>query len=414
SGQKAGEDVHTFFARHKAKYETWTANETSQNRDKRLAREAHASKGGPPGKKGATVFIWEEEDGFLIRRSINRVAAADMWDEYTTNQRVYDSWANQWDLCTALAPEEEAGADDDGHGYVDILHPELQFPEIPDVPRPLLPEEPIGLHSTADDLEAVYNGYSLNDVQSYADFDDGKDYEPYLDSNDVPSCRFGFTTPVAPAQYQEGKSLEDVPRELLDLRQDEADISGTWAVHVERKVLNGQAFYVIRPGPDDDPSLCILLQSAATTLQIVRMGWDSIQGIVHGLFQRGMEFRLCRSGPLRPQPSLPQHHTGLGWRPAGYQPVLLDYLAYQTRRSEFLGSPRGRAAPFAGGIIGRLCLEDINDDRASQGPSDEVLENGVHFWDGQSQTAYWDDALMPQEIDLICGVYVLPTGLPGN
>jgi hypothetical protein len=184
-----------------------------------------------------------------------------MWDEYTTNQRVYDSWANQWDLCTVLAPEEEAGADDDGHGYVDILHPELQFPEIPDVPRPLLPEEPIGLHSTADDLEAVYNRYSLNDVQSYADFDDGKDYEPYLDSNDVPSCRFGFTTPVAPAQYQEGlradfygrcmgdekspvlecaeyahlpalmaylvkaKSLEDVPRELLDLRQDEADIS---------------------------------------------------------------------------------------------------------------------------------------------------------------------------------------------
>jgi hypothetical protein len=94
--------------------------------------------------------------------------------------------------------------------------------------------------------------------------------------------------------------------------------------------------------------------------------------------------------------------------------VLLDYLTYQTRRSEFLGSPRGRAARFAGGIIGRLCLEDINDDRASQGPSDEVLENGVRFWDGQSQTAYWDDALTPQEIDLICGVYVLPTGLPGN
>lgn len=472
SGQKVGEDIHAFLARRNEKYEKWLATETSSNRAKRLAREAHASKGGPPGKKGATVFVWEEENDFLVRRPINRSLAADMWDEFTSTQRRYDSWANEWDLCTALDPEAEAGYDDDGEGYIDftqpeaaacqpaeilhshnddrmdISHPEPEFPEVPDVQDFLLPEEPIGAHSTADDLQAVYTSWDLNGPQEYYD----ELYEPFLDMKDILYSRFGFTTPVAPAQYQENlrldfclrsvgdeqwsglsietcaqfsnllaflvkaKSLEDVPQQLLDLRQDEAEISSSdWVVDVERKILNGETFYIIKPSDTDpDQSLHILLQSAATTLQIVRMGWGSstIEEIVFHLLQRGMEFRLCHQGLLRPQPPVLKSHTGLGVRRAGYKPTVLDYLAYERRRAQFLQTPRGRAARFAGGIIGRIASEHSNDERASRGPSDEIYENGVRFWDGWSQSAYWDDVLTPEEIDLICGVYIVETGLP--
>ncbi|KAJ7743884.1 hypothetical protein B0H14DRAFT_2265681, partial [Mycena olivaceomarginata] len=101
SGQKHGEDIHAFMKRRRLHNEKRAQNETSEAKSRRLAQENHAVKGGPPGKKGARVFIWEEEEGgFFIRRACNRTDAAERWDEFTSNQRIYDSFSNQWDLCT--------------------------------------------------------------------------------------------------------------------------------------------------------------------------------------------------------------------------------------------------------------------------------------------------------------------------
>jgi hypothetical protein len=245
-----------------------------------------------------------------------------------------------------------------------------------------LPEEPIGPHSTGDDLTAVYTSWISPEPEGVGDL--YEPYEPFLAMDNVPYSHFGFTVPEAPAQkYWEGlrddfsaravgderwaglehptftllpvllahlsnaKSLGDIPQELLDLRQDVSDISAqVWAVDVHREILNGQPQYVLQPcSPGYDSDLYIVLSSAVTTLEIVRMGWglSSIQEIVFHLFQRGIEFRLCRRGPLRPQPRPPLFQTGLGWRPAGYRPTLTDYLAYEERRDEFLHSPRGCA-----------------------------------------------------------------------
>ncbi|KAJ6620877.1 hypothetical protein B0H10DRAFT_1791071, partial [Mycena sp. CBHHK59/15] len=99
----------------------------------------------------------------------------------------------------------------------------------------------------------------------------------------------------------------------------------------------------------------------------------------------------------------------LGFRPAGYKPSKVDYEVYEKLRDSFLQSPRGHAARFAGGIIGRLARQRVNDDVACLGPTADVFDTGVRFWDGQSSTAYWDDELTAQEIDLICGVYQVAT-----
>ncbi|KAJ6512355.1 hypothetical protein DFH09DRAFT_1333337 [Mycena vulgaris] len=91
----------------------------------------------------ARVFIWEEEeDGFFIRRAYNHTDAADCWDESTPNQRIYNSFSNQWDLCTALAPNEEAEANhlydddnvDDTFHFYQPTSPDDIIPSIPDVP----------------------------------------------------------------------------------------------------------------------------------------------------------------------------------------------------------------------------------------------------------------------------------------
>ncbi|KAJ7668604.1 hypothetical protein DFH06DRAFT_982224 [Mycena polygramma] len=415
SGQKEGEDVHTFFARRTDRNKKWTGSEKPDARSSRLAREAHAAKGGPPGKKGARVFVWDEQEGFLIRKSVNRTNAADMWDEYTPNQRRYDGFSDEWDLCHELAPDEDAGADD----------------------------AVIGQHSTANDLRQMYNLNDLDDQPAEVDL-----YEPYHDMKEIPPYRFGFTEPMVIANYQDtlridmvarsvgdekwpdlrlpkysllpvflaqllkAKSIRDVSRELLDLRQDQADILEPWAVDVEQKILDQQSFYVIRPNaPPDNKDLSILLQSAATTLQIVRMGWSTHAEIVAELLARGIKFQVCVQAPVYREPILSQHGARLGFRPSGYRPTAVDHAAYQQRLDAYLHSSRGRAALCTGGVIGRLAREIVPDALVVIGPSDEVFDTGVRLWDGQGQTAYWDDSLTADEIDLICGVYVVATGM---
>ncbi|KAJ7120281.1 hypothetical protein C8R44DRAFT_623744 [Mycena epipterygia] len=113
---------------------------------------------------------------------------------------------------------------------------------------------------------------------------------------------------------------------------------------------------------------------------------------------------------MQPQLPLPSRFSGLGYRRPGYKPTPVDHGVYEMLLRRFLESPRGRAALFAGGIVGRLARLIVDEELASLGPSHEVFAAGVRLWDGQSSTAYWDDALTDEDIDLICGVYEIATG----
>jgi hypothetical protein len=94
-------------------------------------------------------------------------------------------------------------------------------------------------------------------------------------------------------------------------------------------------------------------------------------------------------------------YGGLGYQPEKYTPNLIDYQAYECLHNHFLLSPHGRAAILAGSIVIHLARESVGFERVCTGPSD----SGICFWDGnQSSVAYWDDQLMEDEVDLICGV----------
>ncbi|KAJ7836743.1 hypothetical protein B0H13DRAFT_2368578 [Mycena leptocephala] len=223
----------------------------------------------------------------------------------------------------AFAPEEEAGADDDGEGYEDPFHSNLEFPEFPGVPDTLLPEEPIRKHSTANDLQRAYNLPSKHSADS-----DG--YEPSHNMKEVPYSRFGFSNPIAPGNYKDQLRSDFCSRSVGD---------ETW----DSKDLN---FILL-------PALFGYLSKAA-----------SLEDVPQELFD------------------LRQDHADISglWR----------------------------------GIIGHLARETGKDDLACLGPSDDAFETGVRLWDGRSQTAYWDNDLMSEEIDLICGVYVVATGLKSS
>ncbi|KAJ7664375.1 hypothetical protein DFH06DRAFT_986073 [Mycena polygramma] len=111
-----------------------------------------------------------------------------------------------------------------------------------------------------------------------------------------------------------------------------------------------------------------------------------------------------------PRPPSPPRFTGLGRRRVDFKPTIADYEMYVTLRDRFLTSPRGRAALFAGGIVGQLARQIVDEKVASLGPSPDVFLNGICLCDGHSEGAYWDDVLTEQDIDLICGVYEVATG----
>ncbi|KAJ7658857.1 hypothetical protein DFH06DRAFT_990215 [Mycena polygramma] len=143
------------------------------------------------------------------------------------------------------------------------------------------------------------------------------------------------------------------------------------------------------------------------------MGWGpDPREIIYHLLEHGVEFRVClrASSSKIPRPPPPPRFTGLGYRRVDYKPTVADYEIYVVLRDRFLTSPRGRAALFAGGIVGRLAREVVDEELASLGPSSDVFLTGLRLWDGVSKGAYWDDVLTEQEIDFICGVYEVATG----
>jgi hypothetical protein len=98
SGQRQGETYLAFFARRTIENEAKRRRESPLELERRTNREKMASM---PGKssKSARVFEWEDIDGFFIRKSVPRWQVEHIWDVYGDNQRRFDSFRNEWDLC---------------------------------------------------------------------------------------------------------------------------------------------------------------------------------------------------------------------------------------------------------------------------------------------------------------------------
>ncbi|KAJ7858380.1 hypothetical protein B0H14DRAFT_2230436, partial [Mycena olivaceomarginata] len=97
----------------------------------------------------------------------------------------------------------------------------------------------------------------------------------------------------------------------------------------------------------------------------------------------------------------------LGRHPANYKLTLMDFGVYFQHRDAFLRSPRGCAALFHRGIVSRLARLAIPDfeDIACLDPSEDILKAGACVLNGNGKEVLGHEALMPAEINLICGVY---------
>jgi hypothetical protein len=447
SGQRSGEDIHAFMERCRLHNEKQAQHETSQAKDRCIAQEKNAMKGGPPGKKGARVFIWDEEEGgFFIRRAYNRTDAADRWDEFTPNQRIYDGFSNQWDLCTALAPNEEAEPDDsydddDDFQFHQPASPTDIIPSIPDVPGRQAMEEETGERAA----QVLARAYDLDCEDLYEDADNLSGWR-IQDVRSTITHRFGFDEPAASSsssrqmerkacgwavgdetwaiseasafptflQYLVEGDLNGLQADLCDLTAPDSDLQFDWNIDVEIFSQRDKTLYAIRPRGSEASGPAILLESAATVLQIIRSGWGhDFAHLIRNLVELGAEFHPSWQRPAHHVPLTPPSTNTLGRRPAGYTPTLVDFGVYVQRRDAFLRSSRGRAALFHGGVIGRLARSVIPDfeDIACLDPSEDILKAGARVSSGNGERALWHEVLTQDEINLVCGVYTIETGM---
>jgi hypothetical protein len=446
SGQRPGEEWQAFFARRAQHNEIRAQNESSLDRDRRIRQEAHAATGQVPGKRGARVYFWDEVDGFLIRRAAGRANYDDYWERYGPNQRRYDSFRNEWDLCAAFDPHDEPMFDNDddddpdNDDYFDSANPPLL--DAIDVP-----DHNEGVYSSGADLQRIY-GRQESDDQTLSSEDQIDDlayhrfgfYCSWDVTTNREDLRWDTIAKILGHGWVEGRVnprqsakdsmssflsslvrarlLTDVPAHLYDLRQTDAEIHRQTTIRVRSERFDNKAYYFIAPRTSEGANarMELVLPSAASVLEIMRRHWGpDLTLIMHQLLDRGIPFNTCipdRPPPTRILPLRPvSRYNGLGYRPPKYTPDKVDYAAYESIRDQFLTSARGRAAMLMGGIVARLAREVVTYENVSYGPSDDVVGNGLCLWDGhQSSPAYWDDRLTEDEVNVICGVYKVDTG----
>jgi len=136
-GQLPGETWKEFITRQNERRKAKLKNESGQHRQARQGRELMAEKQQCPGKKGSTVYIWEQDNGVWTRTLLHRGEVEGYWGQYRSSQKIDNSFDNCWDLCfqfdegTAGEVEYEYDSNDSDNDIVPHRQKQAQRPPTP-------------------------------------------------------------------------------------------------------------------------------------------------------------------------------------------------------------------------------------------------------------------------------------------
>lgn len=439
-GQEPGETIWTFLARRDK--EDHRRPETEAQRQARENRARSAAQKGPPGRKsGATFFLWltlgevdytapNDIHDLPIRKNITRTEAITRWEEFSNEQKVYNAYRNEWDIC------EDLGAPPADEDFEDL--PVLPGPfVIPDTSTTSSFEQHLALFYGVEEKTSYQPQFDAFEEISWARYgiipsvvaDAGLDYEKYHKGK---TLRY-FGQPgdaAAPDNVIKAAcafvvALEDhpdgalrVPALISDMNPESQFWIGVapWmhpTLQVSRITLEDDTQYTI--SYRDEELEWMIVTDARSAIELVRRhGITGCPAAAQYLAQRGSRFqtlqhedRRCKfEGRTPPQ-------AGLGRRDFefGKYAAAPEYRAYEERARALLTRPRGRAALLRGGIIWRLAMELLGTDgitRAAAGPSEECHIYGHEFSVPSREDPFYDDHLTPDELSLIAGVYIVP------
>ncbi|KAJ7429726.1 hypothetical protein FB451DRAFT_1069782 [Mycena latifolia] len=409
SKQRKNETIQGFFIRRREANMKKIAKESPTDRQRRTQRTDHAKRGEAPSK--ALIFVWEEQDGHYIRQPGGRGNYNELWREYPGPQRRFDPISNEWDLCELFEDNDPVFGEsyavpsyDDDDDDDEIQHP--TFPQNIDM---------ASLLSREDDHREVQKPPPYAHDLEMASIDDvPEDLGPDFRESDVPK-----------------RNLIEASRRCVNLVYLKFGLAPPRTEKPEYKLSGGDLLgtlerrfgFVMPPSPE---KFALLIPRATDFIEVLRQQWGpEIKDVVGHFLARGIPFWLAYVSaeiiPAREMPAPLTHRpkgfkvdisSGLGFRSENYKFDVHDYNAYTTQRDlQLLHTPRGRIALQYGGVIGRLARSEVSDEDFFRGYSDDIYDVGDCLWDGTSPYAYWHDRLSTHEIDLLCGVYHVGTGM---
>ncbi|KAJ7683291.1 hypothetical protein B0H14DRAFT_2422511 [Mycena olivaceomarginata] len=418
SGQKAGESLDAFFLRRQAENSRRSERESLNDRQARAQREAHAQKGLPPGKRGSRVYYWEKDSGHYIRYAAGRGNYEAYFEDYPPAQRHYDSFKDEWDLCSAFGDDDHPGDDDPPDDNDEPV-------ESGDV---VLTDRDLIATNVLHALNLRFGFVEGHNVPAPFDAPPPLVVMRLVGQDDAASAALAA---AFFAQCLQGSSPGDIAVSLFDFHQATSALHRPWPYEVHRKVLRNMhdhsdnVYYAVSDHGCRIGSDVLLLHNAADVLEIIRQEWGPrVKDVARHLLLRGMTFwmAIVSSEIMRTtQPtasSIRQARlnarfdvrAGLGYRAPGYKADNHDYHAYFVQRNSLLHTSRGSVALQYGGVIARLARSQVSEDNLLHGPSENVYETGVCLWDQELSYAYWYDSLTDREIGILCGVYHVGTG----
>ncbi|KDQ30234.1 hypothetical protein PLEOSDRAFT_1081782 [Pleurotus ostreatus PC15] len=436
--QRQGETMESFFEREHKWTENKAKHETPAESARRMDRLRAASKHSDPGKKGPCVFLWEKENGYDIRKYVSRGQASVIWTSFADSQRRYNSFRNEWDLCSAFdpsaIPDDEMDDEYDDEGYDDAPSADstTAYPiKLSDLPASS------GLTSSYEHL-----------VQDPDYSPPGVSASPAVPFETMLKSFFGFLPPASPPSPPPpgtdlvpvnqvkgilGYSALNITEHLLQstipfvsaLLAKTPTVHKSLAIHPESisaidfarlsssvrrwnlgRALDCRRYLKIQCVTNDETPLWhIVVEHAAIALFCARFfpcHEVDEYAIVRYFADHGISFKTPM---LRPVESIvpPRSNIGYNYREDDYKPTHTDYAQYEARRDAFLLTPRGRAAIMAGGIVWRLARDVVDIGDVLAGPTDHAM-----IWTrtvSSDDYAYVDDTLSDYELDLICGNY---------
>ena len=150
--QRPGETYQKYLIRRQQRNEARMKTETPQDKAVRENRERSAAGRQYPGRKGPAVYYWEpDSNGFRVRTLQTRAEAQKLWGLYSGAQKIFDSFANEWDCCTLFGDDDSDTDDDSKLLSIPKPSPPQEDSSLPpnEEPTPNLPlpdEESIPVH----------------------------------------------------------------------------------------------------------------------------------------------------------------------------------------------------------------------------------------------------------------------------
>jgi hypothetical protein len=398
----------------------------------------------PTRRDGTRFFVWYQSRKGRFRGEIDYEDAMKEFESRSRGHFKYDEVSNQWDICSLFESDPDTTHDDiatDDGLTINFDEAEIQETVTP-IPAPTIKKPPI-LPFNHNDIgrNILYSG----DVREDILFSDSLE--------NVLFCRYGlvchaqseiqsqddFTTMEEPRMidtYTVRKYLMEMNLPLLKqknefsvqyfvscLTQDISPPSIMWDLHPDniQQLIVSDMHFKVEPVKD---ATCtgylmipcaktyfrpwnLVIDSAVSVVQCIRERWGpSLEDIILCLFERGIKFKvLCHV--LYPPVPRPRTVFQSNWRPPGWLPDKYEYIDYERRRNLLLRLPHVRVVAAQGGIIWRLCKQELTSDIPS-GPSRDV-----HLFADTSQHAscqFRFDTLTQEETETLCGLYYVGTG----